>query len=92
VGRWIPDNQSGYRLVGRRLMAAMLESEHDGFAFEVEMIAVCLREGWPIHWIPISTIYGDERSHIRPLRHLREFITASRRARAIVRGGRVRQS
>jgi len=89
VGRWIRDNQSGYRLVGRRLMAAMLASREDGFAFEVEMIAVCLREGWPIRWVPISTIYGDERSHIRPLRHLREFIAVARRARRIVRGGRV---
>jgi len=89
VGRWIPDNQSGYRLVGRRLMAEMLASREDGFAFEVEMIAVCLREGWPIRWVPISTIYGDERSHIRPLHHLREFMAVSGRARRIVRGGRV---
>ena len=88
VGRWIPDNQSGYRLVGRRLMAEMLASREDGFAFEVEMIAVCLREGWPIRWLPISTIYGDERSHIRPLHHLREFMTVAGRARRIVRGGR----
>ena len=88
VGRWIPDNQSGYRLVGRRLMAAMLESHEDGFAFEVEMIAVCIREGWPIRWVPISTIYGDERSHIRPLHHLREFVAVSRRARRIVREAR----
>jgi glycosyltransferase involved in cell wall biosynthesis len=88
VGRWIPDNQSGYRLVGRRLMAEMLASREDGFAFEVEMIAVCLREGWPIRWVPISTIYGDERSHIRPLHHLREFIAVAIRARRIVRGGR----
>jgi glycosyltransferase involved in cell wall biosynthesis len=86
VGRWIPDNQSGYRLVGRRLMAAMLASHEDGFAFEVEMIAVCLREGWLIRWVPISTIYGDERSHIRPLHHLREFIAVAGRARRIVRG------
>jgi len=89
VGRWIPDNQSGYRLVGRRLMAEMLASREDGFAFEVEMIAVCLREGWPIRWVPISTIYGDERSHIRPLRHLREFMAVAVRARRIVRGGAV---
>jgi len=86
VRRWIPDNQSGFRLVGRRLMAEMIASTEDGFAFEVEMIAVCLREGWPIRWVPISTIYGDERSHIRPLRHLREFIAVSLRARRIVRG------
>ncbi|MBI2775840.1 MAG: glycosyltransferase family 2 protein [Chloroflexi bacterium] len=88
IGRWIPDNQSGYRLIGRRLMAEMLGSGEDGFAFEVEMIAVCLREGWPIRWIPISTIYGDERSHIQPLRHLREFVAVSGRARRIVKGGR----
>ena len=88
VGRWIPDNQSGYRLVGRRLMAAMLDSHEDGFAFEVEMIAVCLREGWPIRWVPISTIYGEERSHIRPFHHLLEFMAVTRRARRIARGGR----
>ena len=85
VGLWIDDNQSGYRLVGRRLMRACLESVESGFAFEVEMIALCLREGWPIEWVPIRTIYGDERSHIRPLRHLGEFLAVTRRARRIAR-------
>jgi glycosyltransferase involved in cell wall biosynthesis len=85
LGRWIPDNQSGYRVVGRRLMTAMLDSREDGFAFEVEMIAVCLRQGWPIAWAPIRTIYGDEGSHIRPLHHLREFLAVTRRARRIAR-------
>jgi glycosyltransferase involved in cell wall biosynthesis len=85
VGHWIPDNQSGYRLIGRRLMAAMADSREDGFAFEVEMIAVCLRQGWPLAWIPIRTIYGDEASHIRPGRHLREFLAVTNRARAIAR-------
>ena len=87
VGRWIPDNQSGYRLVGRRLMAAMLASREDGFAFEVEMIAVCLGQGWPVRWVPISTIYGEERSHIRPLHHVREFVAVAGRARRIIRDG-----
>jgi glycosyltransferase involved in cell wall biosynthesis len=86
LGRWIPDNQSGYRLVGRRLMRAMLDSREDGFAFEVEMIAVCLREGWPIAWVPIRTIYADERSHITAGRHLREFLAVTSRARRIARG------
>jgi hypothetical protein len=70
-------------------MAAMLESHEDGFAFEVEMIAVCLREGWPIAWAPIRTIYGEERSHIRPLHHLREFLGVTRRARRIALGAGV---
>jgi glycosyltransferase involved in cell wall biosynthesis len=89
VGRRIDDNQSGYRLVGRRLMAATLESRESGFAFEVEMIAICLREGWAIDWVPIRTIYGDERSHIRPVRHLREFLAATARARRIARADRI---
>lgn len=86
LGRWIPDNQSGYRVVGRRLMDAMLDSRDDGFAFEVEMIAVCVREGWPMTWTPIRTIYGDERSHIRPLQHLHEFLAVVGRARRIAGG------
>ena len=85
VGRWIDDNQSGYRRVGRRLMTATLDSTESGFGFEVEMIAICLREGWRIEWLPIRTIYGDERSHIRPLRHLHEFLAVTRRARRIAR-------
>jgi hypothetical protein len=85
LGRWIHDNQSGYRLIGRRLMTAMLESTESGFAFEVEMIAVCLREGWPIGWVPIRTIYGAETSHIQPAAHLREFLAVTGRARRISR-------
>ena len=85
LGRWIHDNQSGYRLVGRRLMAEMLDSEEQGFAFEVEMIAVCLREGWAIGWVPIRTIYGEETSHIRPRQHVREFLAVTGRARRIAR-------
>lgn len=89
LGRWIPDNQSGYRLIGRRLMTAMLDSREDGFAFEVEMIAVCLREGWSIDWVPVRTIYANERSHIEPMRHLREFLAVARRARHIAGGARL---
>jgi glycosyltransferase involved in cell wall biosynthesis len=88
LGRWIHDNQSGYRLVGRRLMAATLDSPESGFAFEVEMFAVCLREGWSIGWVPVRTIYGDETSHIRPGHHLREFLRVTWRARTIARAPR----
>jgi glycosyltransferase involved in cell wall biosynthesis len=86
LGRWIADNQSGYRLVGRRVMTAMLDSRESGFAFEVEMIAVCLREDWPVGWVPVRTIYDGEASHIRPARHLREFLAVTGRARRIARG------
>ena len=85
VGRWIDDNQSGYRLVGRRLMTASLAGTESGFAFEVEMIALCLRGRWPIEWLPIRTIYGGGPSHIRALQHLGQFLAVTRRARRIVR-------
>jgi glycosyltransferase involved in cell wall biosynthesis len=85
VGQPIPDNQSGYRLVARRLMAATLDSRERGFEFEVEMIAVCLRRGWTLAWVPISTIYAGEPSHVRPLAHLRHFVRATRAARRRMR-------
>jgi glycosyltransferase involved in cell wall biosynthesis len=84
VGRPIPDNQSGYRLVGRRIMEATLDSDEGGFEFEVEMITTCLRLGGTIAWVPIRTIYGAP-SHIRPLDHLRQFIRIVRKARRDVR-------
>lgn len=81
TGQEIPDNQSGYRLVGRRLMEAALASEEPGFGFEVEMIVECARRGWGISWVPIRTIYGEEKSHINPLTHLGRFLRLAWRIR-----------
>lgn len=80
VGQPIPDNQSGYRLLGRRLVEATLASEEAGFEFEVEAITTCLRMGGAIDWVPIRTIYGAP-SHIRPFDHLRQFVRIVRKAR-----------
>ena len=85
VGRDIPDNQSGYRLVSRRLAEATLASDEAGFALEVEQITTCIRMGGTIAWIPIRTIYAGAPSHIRPLAHLREFVRIVRQARRDVR-------
>lgn len=87
VGRNVPDNQSGYRLIGRRLMRVLLDSEEHGFEFEVEMIARCIALGLPIGWVPIRTIYAGEPSHIRPWQHFTSFLRVSREARRIVHGG-----
>jgi glycosyltransferase involved in cell wall biosynthesis len=85
VGRDIPDNQSGYRLVSRRLAKQTLASDEAGFAFEVEQITTCIRMGGTIAWVPIRTIYAGAPSHIRPFAHLREFIRIVRQARRDVR-------
>ena len=86
LGRSVPDNQSGYRLIGPRLMRSMLESDESGFEFEVEMIARCIALGLPIAAVPITTIYAGEPSHIRPWRHFTEFVRVTRKARRIAGG------
>ncbi|MCO6453142.1 MAG: glycosyltransferase family 2 protein [Caldilineales bacterium] len=82
LGRWsfswalgepILDNQSGYRLLSRRMMEATLTSAEQGFEFEVEMIVLCVEQGYRLSWVPIRTIYADERSHIKPWAHARNF-------------------
>jgi len=69
----IHDDQSGYRLIDRELMSLLLESTEMGFEFEVEMIFICLHAGLSLQWVPIKTIYADEKSHISPLSHVKEY-------------------
>jgi glycosyltransferase involved in cell wall biosynthesis len=87
VGQPVPDNQSGYRLLGRQLLERTLSSQERGFEFEVEMLTLAIREGLPIAWVPIRTIYAGEPSHIRPIDHVRQFIRIVRKARRDVRAG-----
>ncbi|WP_119068978.1 glycosyltransferase family 2 protein [Aggregatilinea lenta] len=87
IGQPIPDNQSGYRLVSRRLMEATLESHESGFEFEVEMIVICVRRGYQLGWVPIRTIYADEVSHIRPGQHVVGFFRLVWHTRAAMRHG-----
>jgi len=83
LGRWtftwvmgepMLDNQSGYRLLSRRLAAASLESEEDGYEFEVDMIVICLQRGYTLGWVPIQTIYNGERSHINHVQHVYNYL------------------
>jgi glycosyltransferase involved in cell wall biosynthesis len=69
----IPDNQSGYRLISRRLIEALLDSPIGGFEFEVEMIVICVRRGYKLAWVPIRTIYAGEHSHIHPWTHTKNY-------------------
>ena len=86
MGRDGPDNQSGYRLLSRQLMEAVLESGERGFEFEMDMIVVCVKRGWPIGGVPIRTIYGEEKSNIKPIQHVVHFFRMVRQARRAMRG------
>lgn len=83
LGRWtftwvmgepMLDNQSGYRLISDRLAAASLESEENGYEFEVDMIVICLQKGYTLGWVPIQTIYNGERSHINHVQHVYNYL------------------
>ncbi len=67
LGQPVRDNQSGYRLISRRLMEATLDSREAGFEFEVEMIVTCVRRGYTLAGVPIRTIYAGQGSHIKPV-------------------------
>jgi glycosyltransferase involved in cell wall biosynthesis len=85
MGRRVRDNQSGYRLLSRRLMEAVLGSGERGFEFEMDMIVVCVKNGWRIEGVPIRTIYGEETSNIKPLQHVVHFFRMVRQARRAMR-------
>lgn len=81
LGQRVQDNQSGYRLVSRRLMEYVLLSKQEGFEFEVEMIVDCVRGGYTLDWVGIRTIYAGETSHIQPWKHMTRFLNLVIRTR-----------
>jgi glycosyltransferase involved in cell wall biosynthesis len=85
LGQNVPDNQSGYRLISRRLMEAIAGNPERGFEFEVEMIVTCVLKGYRLDWVPIRTIYAGEKSHIQPLRHLAKFLQITLKTNRMMR-------
>ncbi|MGH7459535.1 MAG: glycosyltransferase family 2 protein [Longimicrobiales bacterium] len=85
MGQPVRDNQSGYRLLSRRLMAEVLNSAEQGFEFEMDMIVACVRNGWRLEWVPIRTIYAEEKSNIKPLQHVAHFFRMVVRTRRALR-------
>ena len=87
VGQRIVDNQSGYRLLSRRLMSVVLDSSEQGFEYEVEMIVRCIQNHYHLDWVEIRTIYADEKSHIHPVQHALGFLRLVRQTRRRMNGG-----
>ena len=72
-GQWVPDTQCGFRLIHRDLLPAMVAIATTKFDYETEMLVVASRRGARIGAVPISTIYGDEKSKIHPVRDTIRF-------------------
>jgi len=67
AGESLTDPQSGFRAIRRSRLVAM-ELEADKYALEHIMLMEASRKGYTIGEVPISTVYGEEKSHISPLR------------------------
>lgn len=66
AGMDLPDSQCGFRLVNlERVAEVAFRTRH--FEFESELLLAFARAGWRIEFVPIQTIYRQERSKIRPL-------------------------
>jgi glycosyltransferase involved in cell wall biosynthesis len=63
----LTDTQSGYRLI-RTAAWFRLGLSTSRFDAESEMLVVACRSGMRVVEVPIRTIYGDELSHMRPVR------------------------
>lgn len=74
IGQRISDTQCGFRLIAQRAIPDALSCLSDGFSIDSEMILQLSLRGYSIKEVPISTIYGDEKSKIKPARDTLRFI------------------
>lgn len=72
-GQEVPDSQCGFRMIHRDLAPALAAIATVKFDYETEMLVVASRRGCKIDAVPISTIYGDEKSKIHPVRDTIRF-------------------
>lgn len=80
-GQSVSDTQCGYRMIHRDLIPSLLGGTNR-FDYETEMLILASRAGERIESVPISTVYSDEVSSIRPVRDTIRFFKLMRRYRA----------
>ena len=72
-GQEIPDTQCGFRMLNRQLVPELLGGG-DRFDYDTEVLIVASRKGYRIESVPITTVYTDQVSKIRPLRDAVRFL------------------
>jgi glycosyltransferase involved in cell wall biosynthesis len=69
----IPDTQCGFRMLDRQLIPELLGGG-DRFDYDTEVLILVSRKGYGIESVPITTVYTDQVSKIRPLRDAIRFL------------------
>ena len=85
IGQHVPDTQCGFRMFTRELALEFMNTASSNFDFETEMLAIAARCGGKIAAVPVSTVYGDEKSKIRPVRDTVRFLALMKRLRREMR-------
>lgn len=66
AGNYIQDSQSGFRLLSRRVIENV-RTTSAGYGAESEILIKAAARGFAVDSAPVSTIYGNEKSHVHPL-------------------------
>jgi len=85
-GQPVPDSQCGFRMM-RRDVIPHLYCESNNYDYETEMLLIASREGFRIESVPVSTIYGEEKSKIHPVRDTVRFFQLISRYKALPKRG-----
>ena len=73
AGQRVPDSQNGYRLV-RAALLMRLDLVTYRYEIDSEIIIKACRAGARVSSIPVRTIYGSQKSAIRPIHDTARFI------------------
>lgn len=73
IGVSIKDSQSGFRGFRSDIIDLIMPTRN-GFEAETEQIILAAKNNLAIGWVPIPTVYGEEKSSIKPIEAIKGFI------------------
>ena len=73
-GQAVADTQCGFRMVHRDWVGVLVDCPSRQFEFETEMLVTLSRLGCKIDSVPVSTVYGTEKSKIQSVHDTIRFI------------------
>jgi glycosyltransferase involved in cell wall biosynthesis len=85
-GQPVPDSQCGFRLIHRDVIAH-LYCDSNNYEYETEMLLIASREGFKVAAVPVSTVYGEEKSKIHPVRDSVRFFKLISRYKKLPKRG-----
>ncbi len=86
AGQYIEDSQSGFRFISSRVLEKV-SLEGSRYDLESEILIKAGRSGFRIDSIRIPTLYGEQKSYIRPLKEAVCFLRVVLACRSWIREG-----